>query len=92
MYLINIVGKIYYQESRGKPFKAYVKKQDTYYLRCKTRTDNKLIATKQVVNKLIAQKSGCVDCDSKKSVSEKEYKPDKKKKQFLQVTKYAHLL
>ena len=56
MYLINIVGKIYYQESRGKPFKTYVKKQDTYYLRCKTRTDNKLIATKQVVNKLIAQK------------------------------------
>ena len=92
MYLINIVGKIYYQESRGKPFKTYVKKQDTYYLRCKTRTDNKLIATKQVVNKLIAQKSGCVDCDSKKSVFEKEYKPDKKKKQFLQVTKYAHLL
>ena len=92
MYLINIVGKIYYQESRGKPFKAYVKKQDTYYLRCKTRTYNKLIATKQVVNKLIAQKSGCVDCDSKKSVFEKEYKPDKKKKQFLQVTKYAHLL
>ena len=92
MYLINIVGKIYYQESRGKPFKAYVKKQDTYYLRCKTRTDNKLIATKQVVNKLIAQKSGCVGCDSKKSVFEKEYKPDKKKKQFLQVTKYAHLL
>ena len=92
MYLINIVGKIYYQESRGKPFKAYVKKQDTYYLRCKTRTDNKLSATKQVVNKLIAQKSGCVDCDSKKSVFEKEYKPDKKKKQFLQVTKYAHLL
>ena len=59
---------------------------------CKTRTDNKLIATKQVVNKLIAQKSGCVDCDSKKSVFEEEYKPDKKKKQFLQVTKYAHLL
>ena len=62
------------------------------YTICKTRTDNKLIATKQVVNKLIAQKSGCVDCDSKKSVFEKEYKPDKKKKQFLQVTKYAHLL
>ena len=25
-------GKIYYQESRGKPFKAYVKKQDKYCL------------------------------------------------------------
>ena len=45
-----------------------------------------------MVDKLIAQKSGCVDCDSKKSVFEKEYKPDKKKKQFLQVTKHAHLL
>ena len=92
MYLINIAGKIYYQESRGKSFKAYVKKQDTYYWRCKTRTDNKLITTKQVVDKLIAQKSGCVDCDSKKSLFEKQYKPDKKKKQFLKVTKHAHLL
>ena len=45
-----MVGKIYYQESRGKPFKAYVKKQDTYSLRCNTRTDNKLITAKQVVN------------------------------------------
>ena len=46
-----MVGKIYYQESRGKPFKAYVKKQDTYCLRCKQRTDNKLVTAKQVVNK-----------------------------------------
>ena len=52
-----MVGKIYYQESREKPFKAHVKKQDTYYLRCKPRTDNKLIIAKQAVNKLIAQKS-----------------------------------
>ena len=51
-----MVGKIYYQESRGKPFKVYVKKQDTYCLRCKTRA---LITAKQVVNTLIAQKSRC---------------------------------
>ena len=68
-YLIKMFGKIYYQESCGKPFKVYVKKQDTYCLRCKTRIDNKLITAKQVVNKLIAQKSRCVDRDSKKSVS-----------------------
>ena len=52
-----MVGKIYYQESRGKPFKAYVKKQDTYCSTCKTRTDNKLITAKDVINKLIAQKN-----------------------------------
>ena len=62
-------GKIYYQQSCGKPFKVYVKKQDTYCLRCKTRIGNKLITAKQVVNKLIAQKSRCVDRDSKESVS-----------------------
>ena len=87
-----MVGKIHYQESPRKPFKVYVKKQDTYCLRCKTRTDNKLITAKQVVNKLITQKSRCVDCDSKKSVFVKECKPDKKKKLFLQVTKHANLL
>ena len=26
--LIKMVGKIYFQESKGGPFKAYVKKQD----------------------------------------------------------------
>ena len=52
-----MVGRIYYQESRGKPFKSYVKKQGTYCLTCKTRTDNKLITAKDVVNKLIAQKN-----------------------------------
>ena len=35
-----MVGKIYYHKSRGEPFKAYVKKQDTGCLRCKKRTDN----------------------------------------------------
>ena len=32
------------------------------------RTDDKSITAKQVVNKLIAQKSICADCGSKKSV------------------------
>ena len=36
--------------------------------------------SKQVVNKLIAQKSACADCGSKKSVFVKEYKPNKKQK------------
>ena len=54
-YLIKMVGKIYCQESRGKPFKTYVKKQDTYCLGCKTRTDNNFITAKQLVNRIIAQ-------------------------------------
>ena len=32
------------------------------------RTDNKSITAKQVVNKLIAQKSVCADCGSEKSI------------------------
>ena len=75
------LGKIYYQESRGKPFKAYLKKkQDTHCLGCKTRTDNELITAKQVIDKLVAQKSRCADFDSKKWVFVKENKPDKKQK------------
>ena len=70
----------------------YVKKQDTYFLRCKTRTDYKSIIAKQVVNKLIAQKSICVDCGAKKSVFVKEYKPNKKKKWFSQITNHAYVL
>ena len=62
------------------PFKAYVKKQDTYCLRCKKRTDNKSIIAKLVVNRLIAQKSICPDCGVIKSVSGKECKPNKKQK------------
>ena len=75
-----MAGKIYYQESWGEPFKAYAKKQDTYCLRCQKRTDNKSITVKQVVNKLIVQKSTCAVCSSKKSVFVNEYKSDKKKK------------
>ena len=63
----------------GKSFKGYSKKQDTYCKRCKTKTNDKLITAKQVVNKLISQKSSCVDSDSK-NVFVKEYKPNKKKK------------
>ena len=49
-YLIKIKlgGKIYYQESRGEPCKAYAKKQGTYCLRCKK---------KQIINKL--QENNC---------------------------------
>ena len=45
-----MVGKTYYQESRGELYKADVKKQDTYCLRCK----------------LIPQKAICADCGAKK--------------------------
>ena len=72
-------GKIYYLESGGEPFKAYVKKQDTYFLRRKKITDNKSITAKQVVNKLISQKSVCANCDAKNLVFVKECKPDKTK-------------
>ena len=59
-YLIKMFVKIHHQESRGQPFKAYVKKkQDTYCLRCKKSTDKKSITAKQAVSKLIAQKSMC---------------------------------
>ena len=51
-------------------------KQDTYCL----RTDNKSITAKQVVNKLISQKSISTNCGAKKPVFIKECKPDKKKK------------
>ena len=63
-----MVCKIYYQESQGKPFKAYIKKKNTYCLRYNTRRDNKLITTTKVLNNLIAQNSMCVDCDSKNQV------------------------
>ena len=62
------------------PFEAYVKKQDTYCLRCKKRTDNNSIIAKLVVNRLITQKSICPDCGAIKSVFGKEYKPNKKQK------------
>ena len=68
-----MVSKIYYQESRGEPFKEYC-------LRCKKRIDNKSITAKQVVNKLMSQKSICADCGAKTSVCVKEYKINKKKK------------
>ena len=65
-------------ESRGAPFKAYVKKQVTYWFKCKKRTDNKSIIAKPVVIKLMSQNSVCADCGAKKSIFVKEYKSDKK--------------
>ena len=58
----------------------------------KKRTDNKSITAKQVANKLMLQKSICVDCGAKNLVFVKECKPNKKKKQFLQVKKHAYSL
>ena len=75
-----MVGKTYYQESKGEHFKVYLKKQGTYCLKYKKRKDNKSIAAKPVVNKLMSQKSVRADCGVEKSVLEKECKPDKKKR------------
>ena len=70
-----MIGKIYYKEPQGS-FKAYIKKQNTYCLKCKTPTNQS--PPKQVVHKLIAQKSTCAVCGSKKSIFVKEYKSNKK--------------
>ena len=74
------------------PLKRTLKKQDTYCLACKERTDNKPITPKQVVIKFIAQASICVDCGSKKSAFVKDDKPNEKKKFFYKLQKYAYLL
>ena len=76
--IIKMVGKIYYKEPQGS-FKAYINKQNTHCLKCR-KQNNTSIMSKQVVNKLTAQKSTCSDCGSKKSVFVKEYKPNKKQK------------
>ena len=43
-----VIGKIYYKESSQAPFKVYIKRQDTYCLRCKKRTDNKSVMPKKI--------------------------------------------
>ena len=51
----------------------------------KKRTDNKSITAKEVVNKLMSQKSVCAECGADCglwSIFVKEYKPDKKNKSF----------
>ena len=67
------------------------KTQDTYCLRWKKRTNNRSVTAKQMVNKLIARKSVCADCDAKKLVFVKGYKPDKKNS-FHKLQKHADLL
>ena len=57
--IMKMVSKSYYKEPQGS-FKAYIKKQDRYCLKCKKPTNNKSITPKQVVGKIIAQKSTCV--------------------------------
>ena len=69
-----MVGKVYYKELQGS-FKAYIKKQNTYCLKCKKPTNNKSNTSKQVINKLIAQKSTCAVFGSKKSAFEREANP-----------------
>ena len=70
----------------------HVKKQGTYCLRYKKRIDNKSIAAKQVVNKLMSPKSICADCGAKRSVFVKDYNPNKKKNFFSQVRKTCKIV
>ena len=90
--LIKMIGKVQHKELSQEPFKVYFKKQNTYCVRCKKRTDNKSITPKQLVNKLIAKKSICADCGSKKLVFVNEYKPNKRKYSFHKLPKHAYLL
>ena len=61
--------------------KKYVKKKISYCLKCKKQTRNKVIhKTLMLVNLIPQQSSRCKDCNAKKSVFVKEYKPNKKKK------------
>ena len=58
----------------------YIKKENSYCLVCKKKTDNKNIKGVALENKIGQQKSICVDCDSKKSTFLKPIKPIKNKK------------
>ena len=40
-----MVDKMYYKEPQGS-FKAYIKKQNTYYLKCKKPTNDRSITPK----------------------------------------------
>ena len=61
-YLIKWLVKFISKNSKENLLKRMLKNK------IQKRTDNKSITAKQVVNKLIAQKSICADCGSKKSV------------------------
>ena len=56
----------YCVKSKVKP--KYVKKKEkTYFLVCKNKTDNRKTKGVALEKKIGQQKSTCVDCDSKKS-------------------------
>ena len=68
-----------YATNKKKP--QYVKKKEnTYRLVCRKKTDNKNMRAVALENKIGQQKSTCADCDSKKSTSSKPTKLIKNKK------------
>ena len=89
-----------YMSSVSKPLKyiiSFIKKMSdkkdqeiTYCLKCIKRTRNKDIPKAlTLVNLIPQQTSKCNDCNARKSVFEKEYKPNKKQKCFF--TNYKNM-
>ena len=81
-------GVWYYIKNKEKP--QYAKKQNTYYLVCKKKTNNKNIRGVLLVNKIATQKSLYTDCSSRKSTFLKPIKSNKKQKfkqKFWEITK-----
>ena len=69
--------------------KQYVKKENTYCLVCKKKTDNKKIRAVALVNKIATQRSLCTVCTSIKSTLLKPIKPITNKNRL---QKHAKLL
>ena len=66
----------------------FVKKKISYCLKCKKQTrNNNIHKALMLVNLILQQSSKCKPCNTRKSVFVKEYKPNKKQKQFLQIIK-----
>ena len=79
-------------EKNKKTKSKYVKKENSYSLACKKKTDNKNIKGVALENKIEQQISTCVDCGYRNLTFLKPIKPIKNKKSFLQITKHASLL
>ena len=61
--------------------KKHIMKKISYCLKCKKQTRNKdIYKALKLVNLTWQQSSKCKDCNARKSVSVKEYKPNKKQK------------
>ena len=68
-------------KSKEQP-KQVKKKENTYYIVCEKKTDNKNIKGIALEEKIGQQKSTCVDCNSRKTTFLKAVKPKKTKNSF----------